>query len=107
LTGAVGTGAGAVRRPRRISGGKTSSTAGFLSSADRDVEGAGGGCDGWPGPGVGVELSIINPNDDTRRTDAGEPGRDGDDTALKGAEPGVPTSSPVSASFPASSSSER
>ena len=68
-------GAGAARRPRRISGGETSLMVGFLSPAEREaVEGVGVGCEGRAGPGVGVELSTSNPNDDARRTDAGEPG---------------------------------
>jgi len=84
----VVTGAGVARRPRRISGGKTSSMAGFLSPTEREtVEGVGVGCEGRAGLGVGDELSTSNPNDDTCRTDAGEPERDGDDTTLIGTEP--------------------
>jgi len=106
----VVTGAGMARRPWRISGGKTSSMAGFLSPAEREtVERVGVGCEGRAGPGVGVELSTSNPNDDPRQTDAGEPGRDGDDHGtLIGAEPCTPASSKVPSSLAISSpSSER
>ena len=88
-------GAGAARHPWRISGGKTSSAEGFLSPAECEtVEGVGVGYDGRVGPGVSIELSMSNPKDDTRQTDAGEPGCDRD-TMLVGAEPGTPASSKV------------